>query len=187
MLDTKGVSEANIPQATKIMPRKQYTKASFCAATIVRPSIAPVGQRHPCTKEGQSTIHNHQSPPMINPPHGAKMRALLKGGTTARSNHNKGKIMKIDDNEIELKALECFGKGENKAAHELQKEFLNAIKTSCKDSCSCPEKCRYHGKCWECVMIHRGHGDHLPFCFWSMVKRKIDPLATLAGHRVEEA
>ena len=31
----------------------------------------------------------------------------------------------------------------------------------------------HHGKCFECVVIHRGHRDHLPYCFWSMVNESL--------------
>jgi hypothetical protein len=70
----------------------------------------------------------------------------------------------IDNHPLEMKAMECFRKGENKKAFGLQDEFLALVKNSGQDHCSCKTACKYHGKCVDCVIMHRGHGDHLPHC-----------------------
>lgn len=36
--------------------------------------------------------------------------------------------------------------------------------------CTCPQTlCVWHGRCRECVAIHRYHKDHVPECFQSFV------------------
>lgn len=57
--------------------------------------------------------------------------------------------------------------------YKIKMEALREIQESGMDYCSCPEACPHHGKCWECVLIHRGHRDHLPYCFWDMVNEKL--------------
>ena len=51
--------------------------------------------------------------------------------------------------------------------------FVDGILESGVDYCSCPEECPHHGKCRECVLIHRGHRDHLPYCLWDMVNERL--------------
>ena len=44
--------------------------------------------------------------------------------------------------------------------------------------CACPNTlCDWHGKCRECVAIHRCKGKHVPFCLQSMLRDKIEALA----------
>ena len=39
--------------------------------------------------------------------------------------------------------------------------------------CTCENKlCEWHGKCKECIALHRYYGDHLPVCLQPMVKNK---------------
>ncbi|MCL5072761.1 MAG: LPS biosynthesis protein [Actinobacteria bacterium] len=90
--------------------------------------------------------------------------------------------MDIDNNELEKKALDYFRKKNDKKGEQLQKEFLENVKRSGQDYCSCTIKCRYHGKCVDCVIIHRGHRDHLPNCFHDMVNDKINQLSCLTEH-----
>lgn len=41
--------------------------------------------------------------------------------------------------------------------------------------CICPNTlCVWHGRCQECVAIHRYHNDHVPECFQPMVNDKED-------------
>ena len=56
--------------------------------------------------------------------------------------------------------------------YRLKMEALDEIRESGIDYCSCPEQCPHHGKCWECVLIHRGHRDHLPYCMWDMINER---------------
>ena len=47
--------------------------------------------------------------------------------------------------------------------------------------CSCPKtKCEWHGRCYECVRIHRHFGDHVPNCMQDMLQGKIRELARIA-------
>ena len=91
----------------------------------------------------------------------------------------------IDNHELELKAVELFREGKFKEAMKAQDEFLEAVKNSGEDICTCPVKCRFHGKYVECVVIHRGHGNHLPHCFRNMVNQRIDLLSALTEHSVK--
>jgi hypothetical protein len=94
----------------------------------------------------------------------------------------KSPIMKIDDNEKELCALREMISGDGKAGLRMQREFLEEVKASGQDYCSCTAKCAYHGNCVDCVIIHRGHADHLPECFRSMVNRRIMGISGLTEH-----
>jgi len=73
--------------------------------------------------------------------------------------------MKIDNNEIELKAMALFKAGKPEEGSKLQDKFLSLVKKSGIDHCSCTVDCKFHGDCVQCVISHRGHGDHLPHCF----------------------
>ena len=43
--------------------------------------------------------------------------------------------------------------------------------------CPCPHKlCEWHGKCKECVALHRVKGHHLPACLQPMMEDKIKDL-----------
>ena len=43
--------------------------------------------------------------------------------------------------------------------------------------CTCPETlCVWHGKCRECVAIHRYKNDHLPACLHHIVRDSLDVL-----------
>lgn len=88
----------------------------------------------------------------------------------------------VDDNDLEQKAMELFRSGNPVEARRLQEEFLRQVMASAEDLCSCPSGCEYHGRCIECVVIHRGHGDHLPHCFRNMVNRRIEGLSELTEH-----
>jgi len=88
----------------------------------------------------------------------------------------------IDNNRFEMEAMALFKKGEKKCAHKLQDKFLEEVKNSGEDHCNCPTPCKYHGNCLECVIIHRGHGDHLPHCFRDMVNKRIEAVSGLTEH-----
>lgn len=82
--------------------------------------------------------------------------------------------MIIENNPIELKALEAFRKGDIEEARRLEAEFVSQFRQAYDraDHCPCCEPCRWHGKCKECVAIHRAHRDHLPNCFTSFTKNE---------------
>lgn len=90
--------------------------------------------------------------------------------------------MNIDDNEQEMGAMDLFRSGNLKEARKMQDDFLKAVKASGQDHCTCPEACKFHGKCVECVTLHRGHGDHLPHCFGNMLNKRIEKLSELSEH-----
>ena len=88
----------------------------------------------------------------------------------------------IDNNELELEVMRLFKEGKHDEAEKLQDEFLEKVKNTVNDHCPCPEPCKHHGKCIDCVIIHRGHGDHLPYCMQEMLNRKLESLSELSEH-----
>ena len=74
--------------------------------------------------------------------------------------------MQIEKNPIQLKAMEKFHEGNAEEGRRIQREFVNTFCEAYdgKDHCSCTVDCEYHGKCRECVAIHRAHQEHLPNC-----------------------
>ena len=91
----------------------------------------------------------------------------------------------VDNHALEIQAMELFKIGEGARASKLQDEFLKEIEISGVDHCTCPADCKFHGKCVQCVIIHRGHGDHLPHCFQNMVNKRIDALSALTEHSLK--
>ena len=53
--------------------------------------------------------------------------------------------------------------------------------------CSCPNKaCRLHGDCLRCVIVHRGHEDHIPSCMYGMLNERLKLVSDLTeGSLVE--
>ena len=44
--------------------------------------------------------------------------------------------------------------------------------------CPCPNAlCDWHGKCMECVALHRHHKDHIPVCLQPIISDKLKALA----------
>lgn len=88
---------------------------------------------------------------------------------------NEKKVVRVDWNEKMIYQDRMGREGKMDAAeqYKIKMEALQEIKDSGIDYCSCPEACPHHGRCWECVMIHRGHRDHLPYCFWDMVNERL--------------
>ncbi len=89
--------------------------------------------------------------------------------------------VKVDGNEKIRRELELERSGDITPAdgYKMKMDALQEIKDSGIDHCSCPEACPHHGKCWECVLIHRGHRDHLPYCFWDMTNERLYKLQLL--------
>ena len=92
--------------------------------------------------------------------------------------------MIIDGHSKEKEAMEAFKRGDNAEGVRLQDAFISEFREARKtqDHCPCREACKYHGKCVECVAIHRAHQDHLPYCFRTMVNEKIEALSALTEH-----
>jgi len=93
-------------------------------------------------------------------------------------------IMIIDGNPKELEAMAAFLSGDSAEGSRIQDEFVSEfiefVKTN--DHCPCKMACKFHGKCFECVTIHRGHKHHLPECFREMVNDKLIKLSELTEH-----
>ncbi len=89
--------------------------------------------------------------------------------------------IKVDYNEKirEEFELEKEGKVTPSEGYKMKMDAIREIKENGVDHCSCPEKCPHHGKCEECVIIHRAHRDHLPYCFWDMMNERIYNLQLL--------
>ena len=101
----------------------------------------------------------------------------------------KEAIKGIDFNPVECRAMEAFLAGDSRKGNEIQKEFIDHIKSELKngkDHCPCTAECELHGNCLLCVQVHRGHGNHLPFCMQEMVNRKIASLSELTEHTVKD-
>jgi len=93
--------------------------------------------------------------------------------------------MKIDNNPIEKEAMAAFRRGDSGEGCRLQDEFLKEFHESLKryeDFCSCPADCKHHGNCMDCVIIHRGHDDHLPYCMHGILNRRLEKLSELSEH-----
>ena len=84
--------------------------------------------------------------------------------------------MYVDGHPLAKKERELSLQGKIKESQKTQDEFFRKIEDSGIDYCSCPNDCRLHGKCKECVLAHRGHRDHLPCCFFDMVNEKMECL-----------
>lgn len=95
--------------------------------------------------------------------------------------------MIIDGNESYKHVMEVYYSGDKQKGMEMDTDFINAVNASETDHCSCPEPCRWHGKCRECVILHRGHRDHLPYCFHSMVNERLNGLAALTEGNVSDS
>ena len=68
------------------------------------------------------------------------------------------------------------------------KDFVKAIEISREivrkgknRGCPCVQiKCEWHGKCFECVLIHRTKRKHLPECLQPIIRERIAELAGTA-------
>jgi hypothetical protein len=95
--------------------------------------------------------------------------------------------MDIDNNSMEKEAMNYFRENNHKEGTKLQNEFVKSVINSGQDYCSCRVDCQYHGKCVECVIIHRGHCEHLPNCFHNMVNDRIDSISSLTEHSFKDS
>lgn len=94
--------------------------------------------------------------------------------------------MKIEGNEKEIVAMQEFHKGNRAEGFRLQEAFVSEFREaySNKDSCSCLVACKYHGKCRECVAIHRAHQEHVPNCMRPIINKKLKVMSELTEHTV---
>lgn len=98
--------------------------------------------------------------------------------------------MNIDKNEKEIAALAAHRAGDRGKFVELQDEFVADLQNyiaNGNDHCPCQNKlCKEHGKCVNCVAIHRAHRDHLPVCFRDMVNERLHELSALTEHTLKK-
>jgi len=94
--------------------------------------------------------------------------------------------MAIDGNPKVKAALNAVRIGDKARGEKLQDEFVAELRESIKtrDHCSCTALCKYHGKCMECVAIHRAHQDHLPSCLWGIVNGRLAALSELTEYSI---
>ncbi len=112
----------------------------------------------------------------------SKWRVTPSGRFDCPSPTTAGKTAVIDNHKLEIEAMRLFKCGEGEKAPRLQDEFLEEVETAGEDHCTCSANCKFHGRCVPCVIIHRGHGDHLPHCFQDMVNKRIEALSELTEH-----
>lgn len=96
--------------------------------------------------------------------------------------------MKIDGNPMEKEAMKAFHRGDKAEGHRIQAEFLKEMHETFQNGghCSCTKPCNLHGKCVDCVAVHRAHQEHLPNCFREMVNVKIKAVSELTEHSIKE-
>ena len=96
--------------------------------------------------------------------------------------------MIIDGNQKEKDAMEQFRLGNNTKGHQLQDEFIAEFQAAYaeKDHCPCTTACKNHGKCRECVAIHRAHREHVPYCLRDMLNARIRMLSELTEHSIAD-
>ena len=96
--------------------------------------------------------------------------------------------MIIDGNELEIESLKELKAGNVEKSHALEDEFIRQAKEQPRGGCSCYMlNCRWHGKCYECVLLHRGAGDHLPNCFHSLINERLQGVLNLTESKAVKA
>jgi hypothetical protein len=46
--------------------------------------------------------------------------------------------------------------------------------------CTCTQLlCEWHGRCRECIALHRYHKDHVPFCFHSFINDQLKAIVKI--------
>jgi len=92
--------------------------------------------------------------------------------------------MKIDRNLKEIETLWTFLQEKAGKGTDIRDEFIAELAEAMKsqDHCPCETKCKFHGKCLECVAIHRAYNNHLPYCFRNMVNERLRALSALTEH-----
>lgn len=64
-------------------------------------------------------------------------------------------------------------------------EVLETVRSGKREPCPCVVKtCEWHGKCFECVMIHRLLRNHVPECLRPLLDDKIEQLARTVEMKV---
>ena len=81
---------------------------------------------------------------------------------------------------------QAYKDGDVKKARNMQKAFIKAIKESGQDHCPCKEACQHHGRCEECVLLHRAGMDHVPLCFRNLINEKLRVVSSRTEHSLKE-
>ena len=97
-----------------------------------------------------------------------------------------GNKVKIDANPKMIECNQAYRDGNITEGRRLIKEFVQEVEESGQDHCNCKEPCIIHGKCKECVLVHRGGMDHLPYCFRDLVNDRIEKLSAITEHSIKE-
>ena len=64
--------------------------------------------------------------------------------------------------------------------YEMVKNLRTIASDLMNQQCSCPKtKCEWHGKCLECVTLHRHFKDHVPNCFQQFINDKLKAIASI--------
>ena len=62
--------------------------------------------------------------------------------------------------------------------YDLILEEREFVKDPANTRCICPETlCEWHGKCKECVALHRYHNEHIPKCLQPIIREKVKTIA----------
>lgn len=88
-------------------------------------------------------------------------------------------MMYIDGHPLEKEELRLSLEGKKAESRAKQQEFLDKVEQSGIDHCPCTNNCPLHGDCRACVLVHRGHRDHLPVCFFSMINERLQAVSSL--------
>ncbi len=77
----------------------------------------------------------------------------------------------------------------------MNKEEFREVVEKCREliksreyaKCTCPKvKCEWHGKCYECVLIHRVNSNHVPNCMQHIFEEKVRALAGAIEFNIEK-
>lgn len=97
--------------------------------------------------------------------------------------------IRIDFHPVEIAAMDAFLEGRTEDGERIQGSFIDFVREevrSGKDYCPCRADCSIHGNCFVCVQVHRGHGNHLPFCMQKMLNVKLAALSGLSEHTITD-
>ena len=96
--------------------------------------------------------------------------------------------MQLDNNPKSREAFLIGSKGDEVRAWEMEDEVIAEVHKAVEAGethCNCPNTpCRLHGNCMDCVIVHRGHRDHLPYCMQDMVNERLAALSALTESKI---
>ena len=96
--------------------------------------------------------------------------------------------MQLDNNPKSREAYLIGSSGNETLARKMEDEVIADVHKALEAGelfCSCPKtSCRLHGNCMDCVIVHRGHRDHLPFCMHDMVNERLSSISALTESKI---